>query len=226
MSAQDYYGGSRQNTHTPKRSSQYLSTPLVDQAGYYPELDRPRSSSSNRASRSPYGNGYSHTRSRSTGPPGSDAKLGTGQEGERGFLSTVGGGAAGGYAGKKFLGGKLGAVAGALGGAVVANKLEHRLSGSHHGSSSHHSHHGHHHHHHGPPPPPPPPHHFGHHHGPPPPPYGHHHHGGPPHHGSHHSSGGFGGLVGSLMGRGKHHGGHHGHHEHHGHHGHHGGPGW
>ncbi|KAI8156473.1 hypothetical protein K4K49_005983, partial [Colletotrichum sp. SAR 10_70] len=143
MSANDYYGGSRRNSHTPgsRSSKTYLSTPLVDQAGYYPELDvplgeRPRSAMANR---SKFGNGY-HSRSRSTGggPPGSDAQLGTGKEGERGLLSTIGGGAAGGFAGKKLLGGgKLGTAAGALGGAVIANKIEHRISGSHHHSSSH-----------------------------------------------------------------------------------------
>ncbi|KAI8207252.1 hypothetical protein K4K52_002426 [Colletotrichum sp. SAR 10_76] len=149
MSANDYYGGSRRNSHTPgsRSSKTYLSTPLVDQAGYYPELDvplgeRPRSAMANR---SKFGNGY-HSRSRSTGggPPGSDAQLGTGKEGERGLLSTIGGGAAGGFAGKKLLGGgKLGTAAGALGGAVIANKIEHRISGSHHHSSSHSSSHHH-----------------------------------------------------------------------------------
>ncbi|KXH61492.1 hypothetical protein CSAL01_13726, partial [Colletotrichum salicis] len=170
MSAQDYYGGTRQNTHTPggssSRHSQHLTAgPLIDQAGYRPRSatsDRPRSSFSSLGLPGS-SSGSSHHRSRSSGPPGYDAQLGTGQEGERGLVSTIGGGAAGGYAGKKFLGGKLGAVAGALGGAVVANKLEHRLSGSHHGhssSSSHgHGHHGHHGHHHPPPPPPPP--HYG-----------------------------------------------------------------
>ncbi|KAI8272245.1 hypothetical protein K4K60_000313 [Colletotrichum sp. SAR11_57] len=167
MSANDYYGGSRRNSHTPgsRSSKTYLSTPLVDQAGYYPELDvplgeRPRSAMANR---SKFGNGY-HSRSRSTGggPPGSDAQLGTGKEGERGLLSTIGGGAAGGFAGKKLLGGgKLGTAAGALGGAVIANKIEHRISGSHHHSSSHSSSHHHSHsygggHHYGAPPPPPP----------------------------------------------------------------------
>ncbi|KAJ0309657.1 hypothetical protein COL516b_002908 [Colletotrichum fioriniae] len=132
MSAQDYYGGSRQNTHTPGgSSSRHLSAgPLIDGAGYRPRSansERPRSSFS---SLGLPGSGSSHHRSRSSGPPGYDAQLGTGQEGERGLVSTIGGGAAGGYAGKKFLGGKLGAVAGALGGAVVANKLEHRLSGT------------------------------------------------------------------------------------------------
>ncbi|GJC78635.1 uncharacterized protein ColLi_01473 [Colletotrichum liriopes] len=230
MSAQDYYGGTRQNTHTPggssSRGGQYLAAPLIDQAGYRPRSansDRPRSGSA-------FSSSSSHHRSRSTGPAGSDAQFG--EDGERGLISTIGGGAAGGYAGKKFLGGKLGAVAGALGGAVVANKIEHRLSGSH---GKHHGHHGHH-GHHAPPPPPPPPHHYGghhhgghhHHHGPPPPPhFGPPHHG-PPHHGSHHSSGGFGGLVGSLMGGSKHGHGHHGGHGHHhdGHHGHHGHHGW
>ncbi|KAJ0349817.1 hypothetical protein KNSL1_004455 [Colletotrichum chrysophilum] len=126
MSANDYYGGSRRNSHTPgsRSSKTYLSTPLVDQAGYYPELDvplgeRPRSAMANR---SKFGNGY-HSRSRSTGggPPGSDAQLGTGKEGERGLLSTIGGGAAGGFAGKKLLGGgKLGTAAGALGGDTMS----------------------------------------------------------------------------------------------------------
>ncbi|TDZ49679.1 Uncharacterized protein CTRI78_v007950 [Colletotrichum trifolii] len=135
MSAQDYYGSSRQNSHTPnKRSSkQYLGAPLVDQAGYFPERDpeRPRSAMGYGSS-----SGYGHSRSRSADP--------SGQQGERGLVSTIGGGAAGGYAGKKFLGGKLGAVAGALGGAVVANKIEHKISGHHHSSSYSGSHYGHH----------------------------------------------------------------------------------
>ncbi|OHW95924.1 hypothetical protein CSPAE12_05500 [Colletotrichum incanum] len=109
MSAQEYYGGTRQNTHTPggssSRGGQYLSAPLIDQAGYRPRSansDRPRSGSA-------FSSSSSHHRSRSTGPAGSDAQFG--EDGERGLLSTIGGGAAGGYAGKKFLGGKLGAVA-------------------------------------------------------------------------------------------------------------------
>ncbi|GME84656.1 unnamed protein product [Ambrosiozyma monospora] len=49
-------------------------------------------------------------------------------EGERGFLSTVAGGIAGGYAGNT-LGdkkghGTLGTIVGAIGGAIAANKLE------------------------------------------------------------------------------------------------------
>lgn len=80
-------------------------------------------------------------------------------ESDRGLGSTVAGGAAGYYFGHK----KDHGLLGALGGAIAANFIEHKVkdhressSGSQHGSEhgqhgsehGHHGHHGHHHHHH------------------------------------------------------------------------------
>lgn len=47
---------------------------------------------------------------------------------EKGLMATIGGAAAGGYAGNKMSnGGTLGKLGGALVGAIAANKLEHRM---------------------------------------------------------------------------------------------------
>lgn len=72
-----------------------------------------------------------------------------GEQGEKGFLATVGGAAAGGYAGNKLSGhhSTLGGIAGAVAGAVLANKAENRWKHSHHQGlgSSHQGFGGHHH---------------------------------------------------------------------------------
>ncbi|CRK41779.1 hypothetical protein BN1723_005175 [Verticillium longisporum] len=70
-----------------------------------------------------------------------------GEDGDRGIMSTIGGGAAGGFIGKKIMGGKLGAMAGAVVGSIVANKVEDRFSSKNSHKQSHHQqqHHGGHH---------------------------------------------------------------------------------
>ncbi|KAF3767025.1 hypothetical protein M406DRAFT_328135 [Cryphonectria parasitica EP155] len=74
------------------------------------------------------------------------------QEGEKGFLATALGGAAGGAAAHHYgKSSKLKTALGAVGGAVALNVIEHKLKGRHGHQQDHHQHHhgGHHGHHQG-----------------------------------------------------------------------------
>ncbi|KAK3312188.1 hypothetical protein B0H66DRAFT_395361 [Apodospora peruviana] len=101
--------------------------------------DRPGSAQSNNGAVSPYDrpisaqSGYDpQQQSRAGTTPGQE-----GPDGERGFISTVGGGAAGAFIGSKLGHGKMSKIMGGAAGALAANYIENKLKANKHSHSSH-----------------------------------------------------------------------------------------